>query len=409
MKTVWIVNQYASTPENGMGGRSYYLGKELAKMGYQVYLIASSSNHLLHKKIELNESVKIENLADGLNFVLVNMPDYDGAHSKQRVLNWFLFSWRIQKLAKIIKDKPDAILCSSPSLIAFLGAERLSRKFKSRLIFEVRDIWPLTLTEIGGYSSKHPFIRLMQWVEDRAYRNADIVVSNLKNSVDHMVSRGMERYKFSWIPNGFSLDEINQAKELDDKILIKLPKEKFLVGYVGTFGLANDLVSVLKAASHLKEFRDIAFVFVGGGKDKGYLLKLSSDLELDNVYFLDFIEKKQVQSILKYFDAVLVGAKKHPMYRFGVSPNKLFDYLASAKPIIYHIESANYHPVNDAKCGIQVEPENPNQLAQAVLTLYQLPESQRVVMGGNGRRVALEQYEYGQLSEKLADVLFGNT
>ncbi|MBF4317793.1 glycosyltransferase WbuB, partial [Vibrio anguillarum] len=158
-KTVWIVQQYASTPATGIGGRHYYLGRELVKLGYKVYLIASASHHLLREKPVLNQPFKIETLEEGFYFVWVNMPDYTEAHSKQRALNWFLFPWQIQKLARKIADKPDAVLSSSPSLIAFLGAQRLAKKFKARLVFEVRDIWPLTLTEIGGYSPKHHFIR----------------------------------------------------------------------------------------------------------------------------------------------------------------------------------------------------------------------------------------------------------
>ena len=114
----------------------------------------------------------------GFSVVWLKMPPYAQAHSKQRVLNWFLFAWRLRRLANIIPHQPDAVLCSSPSLIAFLGAQRLAKKYQARLVFEVRDIWPQTLIELGGHSPNHPLIRLMQWVENKAYRDADRVVSN---------------------------------------------------------------------------------------------------------------------------------------------------------------------------------------------------------------------------------------
>src|SRR5699024_9089121 len=154
-KTIWIIHQYASTPETGMGGRHYYLADELGKMGHKVYVIASSANHLLRNSPELTGNYTFE-ARENFTFVWVKMPEYKEAHSKQRAINWLLFPWKIQKLSKIIADKPDAILSSSPSPIAFLGAERLAKKFKARLVFEVRDIWPLTLIELGGYSPKHP-------------------------------------------------------------------------------------------------------------------------------------------------------------------------------------------------------------------------------------------------------------
>jgi glycosyltransferase involved in cell wall biosynthesis len=389
-----------------MGGRHYYLGRELAKKGYRVYLIASASHHLLREKPALKEPFEIEAIAEGFNLVWVNMPSYAEAHSRQRALNWFLFPWRIQRLVNFIRDKPDVILSSSPSPVAFLGAQRLAKKFKARLVFEVRDIWPLTLTELGGYSSKHPFIRFMQWVEDKAYRDSDAVVSNLKNSVEHMVERGMQREKFAWIANGFSLDEVNSGMPLDASTKRMLPKGKFLVGYTGTFGLANDLYTLIDAAELLKGNDDVVFVLVGGGRDKHSLLSYIEKKKLKNVITLDYVPKTQVQQLLMELDVLTVGAKKQPIYKFGVSPNKLFDYLYAAKPIIYHIESGDYSPVKSASAGYEVESGNPQALASAILKVYRMSTIERELMGANGRRAALEQYEYNQLSEKFAEVLF---
>ncbi|MBE0508553.1 MAG: glycosyltransferase family 4 protein [Marinospirillum sp.] len=404
-KVVWIIHQYASTPETGIGGRHYYLGRELAKKGFQVYLIASANHHLLREKPQFEGRFKLE-AAEGFTLVWVKMPDYIEAHSKQRALNWFLFPWRIQKLARLLPDKPDTILASSPSPIAFLGAQRLAKKFKSRLIFEVRDIWPLTLTEIGGYSPRHPFIRIMQWVEDKAYQDADAVVSNLKNSVEHMVSRGMQREKFTWIPNGFSLDEVNQKVPLNSAAASQLPENKFIVGYTGTLGVANALDALIEAAERLQHYPDIAFVLVGGGKEKAALQALVTEKQLDNVFFIDPIPKVEIQAMLSEFNACYIGLKKDPLFRFGVSPNKLFDYLYSGKPIVYGIDSGEYKPIEEAKAGLQVPAQDPQQLAAAILKLYQLPVEERQVMGENGRKAAMEQYEYGQLAEQLAKVLF---
>lgn len=407
MKTIWIVSQYASTPKTGMGGRNFYLAQELAKIGYKVYIIASSANHLLtQRKPEFKSNFLFESI-EGFTFVWVGMPEYKDAHSKQRVLNWFLFPQRIQKLKRIIKDKPDAILCSSPSPIAFLGAQRLANYFSARLIFEVRDIWPLTLTDIGGYSSSHPFIVLMKWIENKAYRDSDRVISNLKNSVDHMVDHGLKKDKFTWIPNGFSLSEVSNAIPLQQSTLGQLPKDSFLVGYTGTFGLANDLYTLIDSAEILKDIEDIKFVFVGGGKDKEQLIKYIKQKKINNIIVLDFIKKQQVQSMLANFNVLAVGAKKEPMYRFGVSPNKLFDYMYAAKPILYYIESGSYKPIESIGAGIEVLSEDPQALASAILNLYKMTEAERNQMGAKGRKAVLEEYEYGVLAKKLERVLFG--
>ncbi len=403
-KTVWIINQYASTPATGVGGRHYYMAREMAKRGYNVYIIGSAAHHILREKPVVRDDFLLEEV-DGFKFVWVKMPDYEDAHSKQRALNWFVFPWRIRKLAKIIKDKPDAILSSSPSLLSFIGAQRLAKKMRARLVFEVRDIWPLTLTEIGGFSSKHPFIRLMQWVEDKAYRDAEAVISNLKNSVEHMSSRGLDRTKFTWVPNGFSLDEVNQKAPLNAHATDQLPQNKFIVGYTGTLGVANALDTLIEAADTLKDHADIAFALVGAGKEKPALQAQVKAKGLVNVFFIDPIPKVEIQAMLNRFDACYIGWLNDPMYQYGIAANKIFDYLYSGRLII-HSYSGACDPVAEAGAGLQIPAQDADKLAEAVLKLYQMTPAERAQMGENGRKAALEQYEYGQLAAKLAGVLF---
>lgn len=406
-KTVWIINQYASTPDYGYAGRHYYLGKELAKLGYKVYLISSARHHLLRKQPEVSSGFEFEQVCDSFSMVWCDMPKYREAHSKKRVLGWFLFPWRLRKLAYLIPDSPDVVLCSSPSLLSFMGARHLAKRLKSKLVFEVRDIWPLTLMYIGGYSPRHPFIRLLQWVEDKAYRESDQVVSNLKNSVEHMASRGLQREKFTWVPNGFSLDEVNQKAPLNKQAFNQLPQGKFIVGYTGTLGVANSLDTLVDAAEKLRSYSDIVFVLVGDGKEKSTLQASVKSKKLINVIFVDAIPKVEIQAMLSHFDACYIGWLKDDLYRFGIGANKIPEYLFSAEPVI-HAYSGACDPIVEAKAGLQTPAEDSDQLAEAVLKLYQMPAEKREAMGANGRKAALEQYEYGQLAEKLAQVLFDN-
>ena len=404
-KTIWIINQYSSTPETGVGGRHYYFAKSLAQLGYEVYLVGAAFTHLLREPPVLENNFKVEPIADNFNFVWVKMPTYAEAHSKKRIANWFSFAWKITKLKNIL-PKPDVILYSSPSLVGYLGAEKLARDLSVPLAFEVRDIWPLTLCELGGYSENHPFIRLLQWIEDRAYKNSDFVLSNLKNSYEHMQSRGMEPEKFAWVPNGFLKEEVESAQPLEQSTLNQLPKDKFIVGYAGTLGIANALDSFIRAANELKGYSEIAFVLVGNGKLKQRLQQQVNELGLTNVYFVDAIPKRQVQSLLKVFNVCYIGLTKDPLFRFGVSPNKLFDYLYAGKPILYAIDSGRYTPVTDSQSGIQIEPENVEHIVDGVLKLYNMSPEERAVMGSNGHQEAVQSYEYGSLTKKLASILF---
>lgn len=405
-KVIWIINQYANTPTTGAGGRHYYFARELAKRGYKVYLIMASFTHWLRTPPLVSSSFQIEQ-ENGIHIVWVRMPIYNGAQDKKRIRNWFIFAVKLRDLLRKIPDRPNVILYSSLSLVGFLGASYLAKKLGVRLVFEVRDIWPLSLVELGGYSIKHPFVRVLQWIEDRAYKESDAIISNLKYAVEHIVDRGGDRDKFVWIPNGFSLDEVSESEVVSPDVLALIPKDKFLVGYTGAVGTANALDTLIGAAIVLADSHPrIVFVIVGEGQYKNELQKRVLSHELQNVIFIDPIPKKQIQNILYLFDALYIGLKNTPLFHFGVSPNKLFDYLYASKPIVYAIDSGKYNPVNEYRAGIQVEPENIEQIKEAILKLYDMPESMRNTLGSNGREAALKYYEYGKLTDKIEDILF---
>ncbi|QYX56782.1 glycosyltransferase family 4 protein [Roseovarius sp. SCSIO 43702] len=405
MGKVWIINQYASTPDTGIGGRHYYLSRALAARGHEVTVIAARWHHLLRDQRAAAAAASVEE-RDGYRFVRVPVPRYAHAHDKRRVLNWLLFGRRLRHLPGRLGESPDTILYSSPSLLGFSGAERLARKTGARLVFEVRDIWPLTLEEVGGQSPRHPLMVWMQRVEDRAYRVSDAVVSNLPNAVDHMTTRGMDRAKFTWVPNGFDRGEVETPEPLSDAAADTLPKGKFLVGYTGTIGAANALETMVEAAARLEDHEDIAFVIVGSGRARDSIAADIARRGLRNILVIDPIPKRQVQSMLARFDACYIGLTHDSLFRFGVSPNKLFDYLVSGTPILYGIDSGRYRPVEELRAGLQIQPQDPAALADAVLKLKALPEAERAAMGARGRRAALETHEYGALARRLEEVLF---
>lgn len=404
-KTFWLINQYSSTPETAMGGRHYYLAQELAKKGHQVYLIAGRYSHLLHHPKEFEEQYLVEEIIPNFSFVWVNLPEYQEAHSKKRILNWFKFSWLLRNLANVIPDKQDVILYSSPSLIGYLGAKYLANKFKALFIFEVRDIWPLTLMELGGHSANHPFIKFMQWIEDRAYKKADYVFSNLYNAVEHMQSRGLDPNKFHWIPNGVSLEEVSQKQPLSPETMAQLPKNKFIIGYTGTIGVANAIDDLIEAAKLLSNTPHLHFVLVGSGKEKESLIQKAQSLGLQNITFIDPIPKKQIQSMLEQFDICYIGWQKNSLYRFGIAPNKLPEYLYAGKPII-HAFSGKGDIVQQARAGVTIEAEDPRAIVGAVEQLYALTEEQHQQLGASGKTFVLQHLEYRMIAEKLENIVF---
>ena len=406
MSRICIIYPESSTPQTGMGGRHHYLARELVRLGHDVTVVAARWHHLLRDGVD-TDALPAEEIVEGYRFVRIDVPKYAHAHDRRRVLAWLVFAAKLPALRRRLGAAPDVVLYSSPHPVGYPGAERLARACGARLVFEVRDIWPLTLIEIGGYSPRHPFIRLLQWIEDRAYARADRVVSNLEGAVEHMVSRGMERGKFTWVSNGIAVDEVERPEPLSPEVAAQIPEGGLRIVYTGTLGAANALGTLIEAAALLRDLPDVHILLVGQGRARADLEARRDALGLTNVRFIGPVPKPQVQSVLAACDVCYIGLTADPLFRFGVSPNKLFDYLLAGKPVLYCIDSGDFKPVEHHNAGLQLSPEDPEALADAIRRLYAMPEAERRRMGENGRRAALAHYDYARLARRLEQVLTG--
>ena len=393
-KNIWIINEYAGSPYHGMEFRHYYIGKELVKLHNKVTIISSSYSHLF-KNLPKN---KKENI-DGVDYLWLKTFNYGNSHNKKRVLKWFLFSFKVLFLPFKLK-KPDVIIVSPMAPFPILPAWILSKIYGAKLIYEVKDIWPLSIIELGGYSPKHPFIKCMSWFEKFALKKSDIIVSNLQNYGEHIKNNiGIDR-DFEWISNGVDLDELSDIKPLSQSIIDKIPKDKFIVGYTGTIGVANALDSLLDASILLKDYSNILFIIVGDGQEKS---KLIDKYKSNNVLFINSINKKEVQSMLQLFDICYIGLKKENLFKYGVSPNKLFDYMYSAKPILYAINSGDNNIIKLANCGVVAEAENSQDISRAILKLYN--NDNREKLGINAKEYVLNNFTYQKLAYKFNNLI----
>ena len=403
MKTIWIINEYAGSIYHGMEYRHYYIGKELVKRGYKVYIISASYSHVFIKQPNVKESFELENI-DGINYLWVKVPRYNHSHDKKRVLKWFTFTLKTYFSLPInLLKKPDIIIVSPMATFPIVSGYKWAKKFNAKLIYEVKDIWPLTLIELGGYSPNHPFIKLMEWFEKFAYKKADRVVSVLPYAYKHMEKQGLDINKFVYIPNGICLEDYEEIENAPKEVLDMFPKNKFVVIYAGTFGKANALEYLIKAADILKEYKDIHFVLVGKGMEEENLKSLVGKLNLRNVTFLPPVSKKQIQDLLRRSDVCYIGAKKKRIYKYGVSANKIFDYMYAEKPILYAINSEN-NIVKDANCGICAEAENPKSIAEGILKLYKMNNKERGRLGKNGKKYLLKYHTFKVITDKFEEI-----
>ncbi len=399
-RNIWIINEYAGSPYHGMVFRHYFLSRELIKYGYNVTIITASYSHFFSRLPNTNGRFTFENI-DGINYVWIKVPKYKNSQDKKRVLKWFLFSYYLFTLPYTKISIPDVIIVSPSETLPVYPSFKISKKFNSKFIFEVRDIWPLTIIQLGGYSPNNPFIRILKHFERLGIEKSDLIISVLPSYGDYLKSQGFKK-NFIYLPNGISLDEINRYENLDSKIKEMIPLNKFIVGYTGKLGISNALNNLIEAGKLLNKYKDISILIVGDGSEKDKLIKQANGF--DNILFLPSIPKTQVQSMLKEFDVCYIGLPKKTLFRYGVSPNKLFEYMYAEKPILYSIDS-KINLVDISNCGLTVEPENPQKTAEGILKFYQMSEEERKKIGRNGRKYILDNHTYEILGKKLNNII----
>jgi len=397
-----VVNHYAGSPEMGMELRPYYLAREWKKMGHEVMIVAASYSHLRAHQPEQAETLKRET-REGVDYLWIRTPVYRKNNVK-RFVNIAAFVAKLFRYGKKIADgfAPDAVIASSTYPFDVPAAERIARRAGAKLVFEVHDLWPLSPMELGGMSKWNPFIVATQAGENYACRNADKVVSILPLAKDHLISHGMKEKNFVHVPNGIPEDGSHAGgksiPELHLKSLLKFRNEgRFLVGYFGSHAPSDDLENLLRTAGLMKNEK-VCFIMVGEGPEKQSLKASAEKMKLDNVAFLPFVPKSVVGDLMKEMDALYIGWKKRNLYRFGISPTKLMDYMVSGRPVINAIKAGN-NLVEEAGCGISTEPEDPASLRDAILGMIRLSDEERREMGARGRNHVLGRYSYPKLAE----------
>ena len=407
---ILLINHYAGSPQHGMEYRPYYLAREWVRAGHQVQIIASSTSHVRSSAPILNNQERLDETIDGIQYTWFKTPTYTG-NGISRVKNMAAFVLRLFREGSTIANtfKPDIVIASSTYPMDIWPAHRIAKLANAKLIFEVHDLWPLSPMELGGMSKWHPFILLVQQAEDYAYHHSDVVVSMLPKVRAYMESRGMASHKLHIIPNGIDPAEWqnDNLPELETSISTQLSQFKHqgipIVGYAGAHGVANALETLLDTAQLLKDEK-IAFVLVGGGPDKETLLKRVEREKIENVVLLNSVKKNQIPALLQHFDIAYIGLQSQPLFRFGIAPNKLMDYMMAARPVLMAIDSGN-DPVTEAGCGLTVPPENPQAIAQGIRQLLTLSKTEREIMGQHGRDYILQNHTYPVLAKHFLEIM----
>lgn len=399
---ILYIEHYAGSPTLGMEYRPFYLAREWVKEGHKVTIVAASFSHMRNRQPDTRGKT-ITEMIDGIRYLWIPTSSYFG-NGFGRIRNIIGFIAQLRKVPLIFDgEKFDAIIASSTYPFDNNAAHSMARRWNAAHIYEVHDLWPLSPIELGGYSPCHPAIVATQIAEDNAYRHADAVVSLLPEAENYMRSRGLKEGKFHYVPNGVTVEEWDEdtfslppglSQQLEE-----WAKGRFLVCYAGAHGLANALDSLIDAADLLP---DAGFVLIGKGPEKERLKEKAA--KLDNVLFLDALPKNAMPAILSKMDALYIGLQRQSLFRFGVSPNKLMDYLMAGKPVICAIEAGN-DIVTEACCGFTILPEDAKAIANVTRKLMNISPAERDGLGKNGRNYALARHDYRVLAEQFLEIM----
>ncbi|MFL6658443.1 MAG: glycosyltransferase family 4 protein [Massilia sp.] len=402
---ILLINHYAGSLRHGMEYRPFYLAREWVRLGHRVRIIASSQSHIRSQAPHLNGQGRLDEVIDGVEYRWIATPAYRG-NGAARVINMFAFVSQLYLQSSQLAQgfAPAVVIASSTYPLDIWPAHRIARKAGARLLFELHDLWPLSPMELGGYSRWHPFIMLLQAAENFACRHADAVVSILPKVREHLEDHGMAPHKLHIVPNGADpaewLADAPSLPGLAGARLAALRRQgKFIVGYAGTHGVANALDTLLDAARLVGDER-IAFVLVGGGPAKEALISRARALKLKNVHFFDPVPKEHVPALLRCFDVAYIGWQRQRLYRYGIAPNKLIDYMMAGCPILHSVDAGN-DPVADAGCGLTVAPQDPQAVARGLLALFMLSPKERTALGQRGRAFAMSNLSYPVLGRRF--------
>ena len=402
---ILYLEHYASPDDWGMEHRPFRFARRWAAMGHKVVILAASYTHLRVKN-PVFAGPFLRREIDGVTFLFVKTPAYEG-NGTARCRNIAAFLWGVWNRYDQMTGgfSPDVILLGSTYLLDVYPALSIARRYGARLLYELHDLWSMSVEQLGGYGKGHPIIRLLQKAEDRTIASCEAVVSMLPGALPHLVEHGLEPDRFFYIPNTAEIPrEAPVSSPLADKLRQWKREGHFLIGYTGALGLANAVWVLVEAAARLKG-QAVKVVLIGRGSEKPALQRLIRRKGLmEIVQVWPPVPHEEITHLLPLFDALFIGLQKKPLFRYGISPNKLMDYMAAARPVIFSVDCPK-NPVADCGCGLVVPPEDPKKTASAIERLRHMSEEERKHMGERGRRYMRLHHHEEHLAARYLTVL----
>jgi glycosyltransferase involved in cell wall biosynthesis len=399
---ILFLSHYFPPEVNAPATRTYEHCRQWVKDGHQVTVVTCAPNHPQGRVYEgYRNRLYQRETKDGINVVRVWTFVTANEGSFKRTLNYISYMCSAVALSLLL-PKADVVLSTSPQFFNGLAGYFVSRLKRIPWVLEIRDLWPESIVAVGAIKSR-TVIKVLEWVEQFAYRKADQIVPVTDSFKTYMLDKGIEARKITVVKNGVDLAHYRPVDGADG-----IAKElgltgKFVVSYFGTHGMAHHLETIFHSAHQLRNYPNIVFLMVGDGAERQALVRMRDGMGLKNVLMLDQQPKSRMPAFWALSDVSLVLLKKSDLFK-TVIPSKIFESLAMAKPIVLGVEGESADLLQEAQAGLCIKPENADQLVARVLELAHNTELCQG-LGRNGRKFVMEHFDRTVLARTLASVI----
>lgn len=403
---IWLINHYAVPIQYYPLARTTNFAKYLMRTGHEVTIFAASAVHNSTVNLIEDGSLFREEYVDDIHYVYVRCRSYTG-NGIGRISNMFEFAWRLNDVCKNY-PKPDVVVATSATPPACMEGLRIAKRYGAKAIAEVTDLWPESFVSFGLVSKYNPVLIPMYLFEKKMYEYADEIIFSMEGAYDYIEDRGWQgsipRTKTHYINNGVDLEIFDYNKEhytVDDEDL--RDRETFKVIYVGSIRLVNNIGKLIDVAKRIKNPK-VKFLLWGKGDELKMLQQRVIDEKIENVVFKGYVDKKYVPYIASQADLNIVSFfSTSVLEKYGVSPNKMFDYMAAGKPIL-SIFPCRYNPAVQAGAGTDVRDASVESIVDAIRYYVEMDNRQYSDYCQNAWKGA-EKYDFKTLTNNLLKLM----
>jgi colanic acid biosynthesis glycosyl transferase WcaI len=403
---ILYLSQYFPPEMGAPAARVSELSREWARLGHRVTVLTGFPNHptgVVHAgyrgelwRREEKEGVQI-----------VRTPIFAAANRGviKRSLAYLSYAASSALVGPLLAEKPEVIIATSPQFLTALSGLWLSKLLRAPFVFEVRDLWPRSIVEVGALPKRHPAIRGLEQLEKMLYRQADRIVVVTDSFVDEIAAHGIDRKKIAVITNGVDLELFKPADRAQARAQLGLPQDDLIASYVGTHGMAHGLGMLIETAKQLRarggKAAQAKILLLGEGAEKAKLVEAARAEHLDNLIFWDQRPRDQVALAMAASDACLVLLKDAPLFR-TVIPSKIFECMGAGRAIVSTVDGESRRILEAAGCGLFSPPENSGALADLLAKLAEDP-SRLDALGASGHAHAVAHYSRPALARRYLD------